>query len=119
MDKDFDNMQIGDYVMIATDVDIDDNAKLYYRAEDKWLFISDFSGAQGIQGEQGIQDETLISQLEELLKAQTYSTTTNMSTIGSEVEPIIDIEYYRDLNKVINDLTSKIETKTTTNSNVD
>lgn len=55
MNADFNNMNVGDYVMIATSVEIQDNAKLYVRGELEWLFITDFSGATGIQGEQGPQ----------------------------------------------------------------
>ncbi|MCI8914925.1 MAG: hypothetical protein HFF38_12590, partial [Lawsonibacter sp.] len=55
MNDDFENMSIGDYVMIATSVNLEDNAKLYVKSEDSWIFITDFSGATGIQGEQGIQ----------------------------------------------------------------
>lgn len=57
MNADFNNMQLGDYVMIAGDVETEDNAKLYTRGESSWIFICDFSGAQGIQGEQGPQGE--------------------------------------------------------------
>lgn len=55
MQADFDNMEIGDYVMIVSSVELEDNAKLYSRTETEWVFITDFSGAQGIQGEQGPQ----------------------------------------------------------------
>ena len=55
MQADFDNMEVGDYVMIVTSVELEDNAKLYSRTETEWVFITDFSGATGIQGEQGIQ----------------------------------------------------------------
>ena len=55
MNADFNNMQVGDYVMIASSVELEDNAKLYVKGEEEWLFVSDFSGAMGIQGEQGIQ----------------------------------------------------------------
>jgi len=55
MNADFDNMQVGDYVMIASTVEVEDNAKLYTRGEEEWIFITDFSGATGIQGEQGPQ----------------------------------------------------------------
>ena len=55
MNADFDNMQVGDYVMIANSVETEDNAKLYTRGEEAWIFITDFSGATGIQGEQGPQ----------------------------------------------------------------
>jgi len=55
MNADFNNMEVGDYVMIASSVELEDNAKLYVKGEEEWLFVSDFSGAMGIQGEQGIQ----------------------------------------------------------------
>lgn len=55
MQSDFENMNVGDYVMIASNVEVEDNAKLYTRGEEEWIFITDFSGATGIQGEQGPQ----------------------------------------------------------------
>ena len=55
MNADFDNMELGDYVMIASSVEIEDNAKLYTKGQTQWIFITDFSGATGIQGLQGIQ----------------------------------------------------------------
>ena len=57
MNADFNNMQLGDYVMIASSVEVEDNAKLYTKGETQWIFITDFSGATGIQGEQGPQGE--------------------------------------------------------------
>lgn len=54
MNADFDNMELGDYVMIASTVEIEDNAKLYTRGESQWIFITDFSGATGIQGPTGV-----------------------------------------------------------------
>ena len=54
MNADFDNMQLGDYVMIASSVEVQDNAKLYTRGEQAWIFITDFSGATGIQGPIGL-----------------------------------------------------------------
>lgn len=53
MNADFNNMEYGDYVMIASSVEIEDNAKLYTRGEREWIFITDFSGSMGIRGEQG------------------------------------------------------------------
>lgn len=52
---DFENMEIGDYVMITSNIEVEDNAKLYSKGETEWVFITDFSGATGIQGPQGIQ----------------------------------------------------------------
>ena len=54
MNADFNNMEYGDYVMIASTVEIEDNAKLYTRGETQWIFITDFSGATGIRGETGL-----------------------------------------------------------------
>ena len=54
MEADFDNMEVGDYVMIASSVDDEDNAKLYVKTDTEWVFITDFSGAIGIQGEPGV-----------------------------------------------------------------
>lgn len=55
MNADFNNMQVGDYVMITSTIEVEDNAKLYTRGQNQWIFITDFSGATGIQGEQGPQ----------------------------------------------------------------
>lgn len=54
MNADFNNMNYGDYVMIASTVEVEDNAKLYTRGEFQWIFITDFSGATGIRGETGL-----------------------------------------------------------------
>ena len=53
MNNDLGNMEDGSYVMIANSVEQEDNAKLFVKSNDEWIFISDFSGATGIQGEQG------------------------------------------------------------------
>lgn len=53
MQADFGNMQVGDYVMITSSVELEDNAKLYCKTETEWVYITDFSGATGIQGEKG------------------------------------------------------------------
>lgn len=55
MKADSANVAIGDFVMIASNVDDADNAKLYVRSNtsDLFTFITDLSGAQGIQGPTG------------------------------------------------------------------
>ena len=55
MQEDLDNMNINDYVMIASSIFEEDNAKLYVKTSEGWVFITDFSGSQGIQGPQGEQ----------------------------------------------------------------
>ena len=57
MNTNFYNMQYGDYVMIASSVEVEDNAKLYTRGQNQWIYITDFSGATGIKGEKGDKGE--------------------------------------------------------------
>lgn len=63
MNNDFSGTDVleGQFVMIETgNVEDEDNAKLYVKGKDSYQFITDLSGAQGIQGpqgEQGIQGE--------------------------------------------------------------
>ena len=65
MNADFNNMNVGDYVMITSSVEVEDNAKLYCKGTEQWIFITDFSGATGIQGPTGatpnIQIGTVVS----------------------------------------------------------
>ena len=83
MNADFDNMQLGDYVMIASTVEVEDNAKLYTRGESQWIFISDFSGAQGIRGETGLTPNI---QIGNVVTGQTSSVTRT----GTNENPILN-----------------------------
>lgn len=55
MTTDYANVPLGKFVIITSNVDDVDNAKLYVRANvaDYFSFITDLSGAQGIQGPKG------------------------------------------------------------------
>ena len=60
MTADYDNMAVNDFVMISGSVEDPDNAKMFVKGttEDptyRWNFVTDFSGATGIQGPQGVQ----------------------------------------------------------------
>ena len=57
MYADFNNegVKIGQFVIIAGDVEQEDNAKLYCKTTEGFTFIVDMSGMQGIEGPQGIQ----------------------------------------------------------------
>lgn len=52
MNADFDNIAIrpGQFVMIDSDTEDPDNAKLFVKGDVEWIFISDLSGSQGITG---------------------------------------------------------------------
>lgn len=75
MEDDYNNPEVkmGQFVMIDTgDVENEEDSRLYLKGDTKWKFISDLSGAQGIQGLsayqvavqygfEGTEDEWLIS----------------------------------------------------------
>jgi hypothetical protein len=50
MNADIANVPTNKFVMIASNVEDPDNAKLYVRTDSDFRFITDFSGAQGLQG---------------------------------------------------------------------
>lgn len=58
MEADSANVPLNKFVMISSNVNDPDNAKLYVRTDSAvsgFNFITDFSGTQGIQGPQGEQ----------------------------------------------------------------
>ena len=88
MNADFGNMKFGDYVMIASSVDVEDNAKLYTRGESAWIFISDFSGAMGIRGETGLTPNIKIGEVKTLEAGSQAKVTRS----GSNEEPVFNFE---------------------------
>lgn len=84
MEADFNNMEVGSYVMIASNVESEDNARLYYRDINEWKFISDFSGATGIQGEQGPQGQAGYTPV----KGVDYFTTQDIAEIEDDIKEI-------------------------------
>lgn len=83
MNADFNNMQLGDYVMIASTVEVEDNAKLYTRGESQWIFITDFSGATGIRGEVGPTPNIQIGTV-------TQGTSFNVTRTGTNENPVLN-----------------------------
>lgn len=83
MNADFDNMQYGDYVMIASTVEVEDNAKLYTRGESQWIFITDFSGATGIKGETGATPNIQIGTV-------TSGSTPDVTRTGTNENPVLN-----------------------------
>ena len=53
MEADAGNVEEGKFVLIASDTEDEDNAKLYAKGADSFTFLTDLSGAQGIKGEKG------------------------------------------------------------------
>lgn len=58
MNEDAASIDEGCFVLIASDVEDEDNAKLYVKGADAFTFLTDLSGAQGIKGEKGDTGET-------------------------------------------------------------
>lgn len=83
MNADFDNMNVGDYVMIASTVEVEDNAKLYVKGDSQWIFITDFSGAQGIKGETGATPIIRIGTV-------TSGSTPSVTISGTAEEPVFN-----------------------------
>ena len=83
MNADFNNMQLGDYVMIASTVEVEDNAKLYTRGESQWIFITDFSGATGIRGEVGLTPNIQIGTVAQ-------GSSFNVTRTGTNENPILN-----------------------------
>lgn len=50
MEADYGNMQDNDLVIIATDVELEENSKLYIHTPTGWQYLSDLSGVQGPPG---------------------------------------------------------------------
>lgn len=55
MEADKDNVEEGNFVMIASNVEDIDNSKLYVKGENDFVYLTDLSGATGMKGEQGPQ----------------------------------------------------------------
>lgn len=53
MEADFANVDEGELVLIASNVEDPDNAKLFVRSVTDFTFLTDMSGAQGIKGDKG------------------------------------------------------------------
>ena len=53
MNADAANVAQGKFVLIASDVEDEDNAKLYVKDASGFTYLTDLSGAQGIKGEKG------------------------------------------------------------------
>lgn len=58
MELDKNNVPEGKFVMIASNIDDPDNAKLYVKGVTDFKFMADLSGAQGVKGEKGDTGET-------------------------------------------------------------
>lgn len=52
------DVNVGDFVMIASTVEDPDNAKIYVKGSSQFVFVVDMSGATGIKGDKGDKGDT-------------------------------------------------------------
>ena len=57
---DTDGVAVGSFVVIESSVNDEDNAKLYLKGNTSYMYITDLSGAQGLQGPQGEKGDTYV-----------------------------------------------------------
>ena len=53
MEADIDNIEEGDFVIIASNVEDEDNSKLFVKTDSAFKLLTDLSGAQGFKGDPG------------------------------------------------------------------
>ena len=95
MQADVNNVPEGSFVMIASNVEDEDNSKLYVKSETNFVYITDMSGATGIQGPQGEKGDKPV-------KGVDYFTQQDIDSMVSEITD--------DANSVFNqNVTSKTE----------
>lgn len=100
MEADKDNVEEGNFVMIASNVEDVDNSKLYVKGSIDFVYLTDLSGAtgmkgeqgpQGIQGEQGIQGpkgepgDVSLEQLNALKPHKYKLTVSKTKSAGAEI----------------------------------
>lgn len=100
MEADKDNVEEGNFVMIASNIEDVDNSKLYVKGSTDFVYLTDLSGAtgmkgeqgpQGIQGEQGIpgpkgdQGDVSLEQLNALKPHKYTLSITETTSAGTEI----------------------------------
>ena len=58
MEADANNVQVGKFVLITSNTEDEDNAKLFVKSNNNFVYLTDLSGAQGIQGPVGPTGQT-------------------------------------------------------------
>ena len=56
-----------------------------------------------------ITDPTLLSQLETLINMKTYKQITNIEATGSDLAPVLEFQYSKDLQTVIDSINARLE----------
>jgi len=79
---------IGDFVMIVSNVEDPDNAKVYVKGSSAWVFVVDMSGATGIQGPVGPTPNLTIGTVTDV----PYSTGASATLTGTAANPVLNLQ---------------------------
>ena len=132
MESDASNVPEGEFVLIASNVEDEDNAKLYVKGEDSFVYLTDLSGATGIKGEKGEKGDKPINGVDyntpeekEEFKNEVVSTATtevkqNIETIKEEAIQEFNSNASTKTNEYNDNTTTKLsEYNTNANSKVE
>ena len=128
MESDASNVPEGEFVLIASNVEDEDNAKLYVKGEDSFVYLTDLSGATGIKGEKGEKGDKPVNGVDyntpeekEEFKNEVVSTATtevkqNIETIKEEAIQEFNSNASTKTNEYNDNTTTKLS-KYNTNAN--
>ena len=132
MESDASNVPEGEFVLIASNVEDEDNAKLYVKGENSFVYLTDLSGATGIKGEKGEKGDKPINGVDyntpeekEEFKNEVVSTATteveqNIETIKEEAIQEFNSNASTKTNEYNSNTTTKLsEYNTNANSKVE
>ena len=132
MESDASNVPEGEFVLIASNVEDEDNAKLYVKGENSFVYLTDLSGATGIKGEKGDKGDKPVNGVDyntpeekEEFKNEVVSTATtevkqNIETIKEEAIQEFNSNASTKTNEYNDNTTTKLqEYNTNANSKVE
>ena len=132
MESDASNVPEGEFVLIASNVEDEDNAKLYVKGENSFVYLTDLSGATGIKGEKGEKGDKPVNGVDyntpeekEEFKNEVVSTATtevkqNIETIKEEAIQEFNSNASTKTNEYNDNTTTKLsEYNTNANSKVE
>ena len=132
MESDASNVPEGEFVLIASNVEDEDNAKLYVKGEESFVYLTDLSGATGIKGEKGDKGDKPVNGVDyntpeekEEFKNEVVSTATtevkqNIETIKEEAIQEFNSNASTKTNEYNDNTTTKLsEYNTNANSKVE
>lgn len=105
MEADINNVPEGSFVMIASDVEDEDNSKLYVKSETSFVYITDMSGATGMKGDKGDKGDKPV-------KGVDYFTQQDIDSMVSEITDDANSVFNQNVTSKTNDFNTNATEKT-------